>query len=76
VLKDGLIIAGIGVTAGVVLGIAFMQIIGKFVAEVHSPGALLFVASALVILAAAIIACSVPAARAARVNAVEALRAE
>ncbi|MBV8672747.1 MAG: ABC transporter permease, partial [Acidobacteriaceae bacterium] len=49
VLKDGLIIAGIGVTAGVVLGIAFMQIIGKFVAEVHSPGALLFVASALVI---------------------------
>ena len=76
VLKDGLLIAGIGVTAGVVLGFAATQIISRFVAEVHSPGALLFVGSAVVILAAAVIASSVPAARAARVNAVEALRAD
>jgi putative ABC transport system permease protein len=76
VLKDGLVIAGIGVTAGVALGFASTQIIGKFVAEVHPPGALLFGGSAFVILAAAVIASSVPAARAARVNAVEALRAE
>jgi putative ABC transport system permease protein len=43
---------------------------------VHQPGALSIVASAVVILAAAVIASAVPAARAARVNAVEALRAE
>jgi putative ABC transport system permease protein len=76
VLKDGLVIAGIGVTAGVVLGFALTRIVGRFVAEVHSPSLLSFAASAFVILAAAVIASSVPAARAARVNAVEALRAE
>ena len=42
----------------------------------HKPGALAFVASAFTILAAAVIAAAVPAARAANVNAVEALRAE
>ena len=49
---------------------------GQYVAAMHQPGALSFVASAVVILAAAVIASAVPAARAARVNAVEALRAE
>jgi ABC-type antimicrobial peptide transport system permease subunit len=46
------------------------------VAEIHPPGALVYVASAVVILGAAMIASAVPAARAARVDAVEALRAE
>ncbi|MBV8631307.1 MAG: ABC transporter permease [Silvibacterium sp.] len=76
VLKDGLLIASIGVTTGVVVGFALTRIAGRFIAEVQSPGALLFAGSALVLLAAAVIASSVPAARAARVNAVEALRAE
>jgi ABC-type antimicrobial peptide transport system permease subunit len=40
------------------------------------PGALTLIASAAVILAAAVIASAVPAARAAKVNPVEALRAE
>jgi ABC-type antimicrobial peptide transport system permease subunit len=43
---------------------------------VHLPSALTFIASAALIIAAAVIASAVPAARAARVNAVEALRAE
>jgi predicted permease len=76
VLLQGLTIAGIGVGAGVVFGIVFARGIGRYVAEVHLPGILTFVASALVILAAAVIASAVPAARAARVNAVEALRSE
>ena len=76
VLLQGLTIAGIGVGAGVLFGIVFMRGIGRYVAEVHLPGMLSFVASALVILAAALIASAVPAARAARVNAVEALRSE
>jgi len=76
VLLEGTVIAGIGVGAGMIVGIAFAGAIGRYVTEVHQPGALAFVAAALVILAAAIIASAVPAARAARVNAVEALRAE
>jgi predicted permease len=76
VLLQGLTIAGIGVGAGVVFGIVFARGIGRYVIEVHLPGLLTFLASAFVILAAAVIASAVPAARAARVNAVEALRAE
>ncbi|HEY3989373.1 MAG TPA: ADOP family duplicated permease [Acidobacteriaceae bacterium] len=76
VLRQGLAIAGIGVTAGVIFGFVFARGIGRYVAEVRLPGMLSFVVSALVILAAAVIASAVPAARAAKVNAVEALRAE
>ena len=76
VLLQGLTIAGIGVGVGIVFGIAFARLIGKYVGEVHLPGLPSFLASAFVILAAAVIASAVPAARAARVNAVEALRSE
>ncbi|HEY6445539.1 MAG TPA: ADOP family duplicated permease [Acidobacteriaceae bacterium] len=76
VLLQGVTIAGIGVGAGAVLGFAFARGIARYVAEVHLPGLLAFAASAFVILAAAVIASAVPAARAARVNAVEALRSE
>lgn len=76
VLRDGLVIASIGVAAGIMVGFACARAIGKYVSEIHLPGALAFVASAVVILAATLIASAVPAARAARVNAVEALRSE
>jgi putative ABC transport system permease protein len=76
VLVEGLLIAGIGVGSGVLLGIAFSRAIGKYIAEVQQPGVLPLVASAFIILAAAVIASAVPAARAARINAVEALRSE
>ncbi len=76
VLRQGVVIAGIGVAAGLVFGFAFVSIIGKYFTEVHLPGPLSFIASAVVILAAAVIASAVPAARAARINAVEALRSE
>jgi ABC-type antimicrobial peptide transport system permease subunit len=76
VLLQGLVIAGIGVGAGAVCGVAFARGVSRYLADVHLPGMLPFVVSALVILAAAMIASAVPAARAARVNAVEALRSE
>ena len=76
VLLQGLTIAGIGVCAGVVFGIAFARGIARYIAEVRQPGLLAFILSAFVILAAAVIASAVTAARAARVNAVEALRSE
>ena len=76
VLLEGLAMAGIGVAAGVVVGFALARAAGNYVAEIHQPGALSFVASAVVILGVAVIASAAPAVRAARVNAVEALRAE
>jgi ABC-type antimicrobial peptide transport system permease subunit len=76
VLLQGLTIAGIGVGAGVAFGLVFVRGIARYIAEVRQPGMLAFLLSAFVILAAAVIASAVPAARAARVNAVEALRSE
>jgi putative ABC transport system permease protein len=76
VLKEGVLMAGVGVVVGFVLGFVLSRVIGSYVSEIHHPGALVFLASALFILAAAVIASAVPAARAARVNAVEALRSE
>src|SRR6202034_72365 len=76
VLVEGLVIASIGVAAGVVVAFAFASAISKYVAGVQLPGALAFIASAVVLLAAAVIASAVPAARAASQDAVETLRAE
>jgi ABC-type antimicrobial peptide transport system permease subunit len=76
VLLEGLVIASIGVAAGMVVAFALARVIGRYVAGVQLPSALSFIASAVVILAAAVIASAVPAARAARVEAVEVLRSE
>jgi predicted permease len=76
VLMQGLAIAAIGVGVGIVFGVVFSHTIASFVTEVHLPGLLTFVVSSFVILAAAVIASAVPAARAACVNASEALRSE
>ena len=76
VLIEGLVMAAIGVGAGVVLGLVIARAIGNYVAVIDQPGPLAFIGSAVVILTAAVLASAVPAGRAARVNAVEALRAE
>ena len=76
VLREGAAMAGIGVAAGASAGFVLVRVAARYVAAIHQPGALIFIASAVVILAAAIVASAVPAARAARVNAVEALRTE
>ncbi|HVT99050.1 MAG TPA: FtsX-like permease family protein, partial [Acidobacteriaceae bacterium] len=76
VLREGLIIASIGVVSGLVVGLAGAKGLAAWIGQIHLPGPLTFIAAAAVILASAVIASAVPAARAARVNAVEALRAE
>jgi len=76
VLTEGVAMAGIGVGAGIALGFVLARVIAKYVTDIHQPGPLAFVGSAVVILGAAVIASAVPAARAAKVNAVEALRSE
>ena len=76
VLLEGLVIASIGVVAGVVVGFAFARTIAKYVADVKLPGVLPLLASAVVLIAAAVIASALPAARAARVDVVQALHSE
>ena len=76
VLRDGLWMAGIGVVAGIVLGFVAARAAASYIAQVDQPGLLAFAGAAGVILAAAVVASAVPAVRAARVNAAEALRAE
>jgi putative ABC transport system permease protein len=76
VLSEGLVIAGVGVAAGFVVGFVLERTIGKYIGIVQLPGALPLIASAAVILAAAVIASALPAARAARVDPAVALRSE
>ena len=76
VLREGVLMAGIGVAAGVIIGFAGLKAALRFFSELHMPGMFTLFAAALVILSAAVIASAIPAMRAARVNAVEALRAE
>ena len=76
VLFEGFVIACIGVGAGVLLGFASARVIGKYVVDMQLPGAPSLIASALILLAAAVIASALPAARAARVDVVQALHSE
>jgi predicted permease len=76
VLQEGLIMAGIGVGAGLLIGFVVARAVNHSIAAIDQPGTLAFAGAALVILTAALVASAVPAARAARVNAAEALRAE
>src|SRR5271170_4412750 len=76
VLSEGLVIASIGVGAGIAVGFVLARVLSKYIGEVQLPGILLFVVSAFVILAAAVVASAIPAARAAKINPVEALRSE
>ena len=76
VLIDGAAIAAIGVAAGVLVGWGLSRLAGNYVPELQLPPPLPLIASAAVILTAAILASVVPAARAARVDTVQALRAD
>ena len=76
VLLEGLVIASIGVAAGFLAGFVLERVIGKYLAQIQLPGVLPLILSATVILLAAVIASALPAARAARVDAAQALRSE
>ena len=79
VLLEGLVIAGVGVGAGFLLGfvlVAIERAFGRYLGQLQMPGAIPLIVSAAVILAAAVIAAAMPAFRAARIDAVQALRAD
>jgi putative ABC transport system permease protein len=76
VLGEGLWMTGIGVVAGALGGLALARVVGSYIQNVQLPGALPVIGSAAVLLVAAVIGSLLPAARAARVDVVQALRAE
>ncbi len=76
VIGEGAIMAGAGVIGGTVVGFMFARLASRFLVEVKMPGALPVVLSALVLMVVAIVASTLPAARAARVNVMQALRSE
>ena len=76
VLSEGVQIAVIGIAAGAAGGYALARVAARFVEQVQLPGALPVIAAAAVLIAAAIVASLMPAARAARVDVLQALRSE
>jgi putative ABC transport system permease protein len=76
VIAEGAVMAAGGVVAGAACGYALARLAGSYIQDVRIPGALPVIGSALVLLIAAVIASAVPAARAARVDVVEALRSD
>jgi putative ABC transport system permease protein len=76
VLGEGLWMTGIGVVAGAAGGFALARVVGSYIQNVQLPGVWPVLASAAVLLVAAVIGSLLPAARAARVDVVQALRAE
>jgi putative ABC transport system permease protein len=76
VIGQGAVMAGAGVVAGAALGYVFALVAGGYIPDVRMPSVLPVLVSALVLLAAAVVASAVPAARAARVDVIQALRSE
>jgi putative ABC transport system permease protein len=76
VIREGILIATAGVVAGAVCGYALAQLAAGYFADLRQPSALPVLGSALVLLIAAVVASMLPALRAARVDIMQALRAD
>ena len=76
VLSEGAVIAAIGIVAGAAGGYALARVAARFVANVQLPGALPVLGAAAVLIGAAVVASLMPAARASRVDVLQALRSE
>ncbi len=76
VLGEGALIAAIGIVAGALGGYLFARVAASYLEHVQLPGALPLAAAAGVLVGAAVTASIMPAARAARVDVVQALRSE
>jgi ABC-type antimicrobial peptide transport system permease subunit len=76
VMVEGAIMAAAGVLAGGAFGYLVARLARSYFLDVKMPGALPVVVSAVLLLAAAVVASSLPALRAARIDVIQALRAD
>ena len=76
VVAEGVVMAAIGVVAGAAFGLVVARVAGSYFGDLKMPGALPVIVSAFVLLGAAVVASMLPAARAARVDVMQALRSE
>ncbi len=76
VIAEGTVIAAAGVLAGAAFGFVLARLAGRYFLDIKMPGALPVFVSAFVLMAVAIVASVLPAARAARVDVMQALRSE
>jgi predicted permease len=76
VLGEGAVIAAAGLAVGAAGGFAIARFAGGFIQDVRLPGAMPIAGAATILVAAAILASLIPAARASRVDVLQALRAE
>jgi putative ABC transport system permease protein len=76
VIGEGTVITALGIGAGLAGGFALQQVAGSYFENVRMPGAWVVIGAAVLLLAAAVIASAWPAMRAARIDVIEALRAD
>jgi putative ABC transport system permease protein len=76
VIAEGAVMAAAGVLAGAAFGFVLARLAGRYFPDVKMPGALPVFVSAFVLMTVAVIASLLPAARAARVDVMQALRSE
>jgi putative ABC transport system permease protein len=76
VIAQGAVMAAAGIVTGAASGYALARLANRYFEDVQMPSVLPVVASAVVLLAAAVIASALPAARAARVDVMQALRSD
>jgi predicted permease len=76
VIAEGATMCAMGVLAGAVFGFGLARLTDRYFVEVKMPGALPVAVSAFLLMTVAVVASMLPAARAARVDVIQALRSE
>ena len=76
VLREGAVIAAAGIVVGAVGGLILARVVGFYIPDVEIPGVVPITAAAAVLVAAAVLASLMPAARASRIDVIQALRAD
>ena len=76
VIKQGAVMAAAGILAGAIGGFVLARVAASYLADLKMPGVLPVVCAGAVLLIAAVVASALPAARAARIDVMAALRAE
>ena len=69
-------IAVAGIVTGALFGLLIAQLVNRFIQQLEMPGTMPIAGAAAILVGSAIVASLMPAARAARVDAMQALRAD